>query len=67
MVVLIINQIFIPQIMKISNSDSDNCAVWIDAGVHAREWIGPAVNTYIANYIATNFKTLPKYVTNKDW
>ncbi|CAH4035459.1 unnamed protein product [Pieris brassicae] len=55
------------KILKISNSVASNAAVWMDAGIHAREWIAPAVNTYIANHIAKNFNTLPAYLTNKDW
>ncbi|CAK1555695.1 unnamed protein product [Leptosia nina] len=55
------------KILKVSNSNATNSAVWIDAGIHAREWIAPAVNTYIANHIARNFSTLPASVTNKDW
>lgn len=39
----------------------------MDAGIHAREWIAPAVATYIADYITRNFNTLPDSITNKDW
>lgn len=53
--------------IKISNSETTNSCVWIDAGIHAREWIAPAVATYIANHIVNNFDTLPTSVTNKDW
>ncbi|XP_053611116.1 uncharacterized protein LOC128675620 [Plodia interpunctella] len=55
------------KILKISNSDATNASVWIDAGIHAREWIAPAVNTYIADHIARNFNSLPSSITNKDW
>ncbi|RVE49837.1 hypothetical protein evm_005567 [Chilo suppressalis] len=55
------------KILKISNSDATNSNVWIDAGIHAREWIAPAVATYIANHIAKNFSDMPPSVTNKDW
>ncbi|CAH2229956.1 jg14028 [Pararge aegeria aegeria] len=55
------------KILKVSNSNSSNQAVWIDAGIHAREWIAPAVATYVANHIVRNFTTLPTSITNKDW
>ncbi|KAJ8715138.1 hypothetical protein PYW08_005119 [Mythimna loreyi] len=55
------------KILKISNSNASNVAVWMDAGIHAREWIAPAVNTYIANHISRNFESLPDFMTNKDW
>ncbi|CAH0694678.1 unnamed protein product [Spodoptera exigua] len=55
------------KILKISNSNANNSAVWVDAGIHAREWIAPAVNTYLANHISRNFDTLPECIRNKDW
>ncbi|CAB3234166.1 unnamed protein product [Arctia plantaginis] len=55
------------KILKISNSDASNSRVWIDAGIHAREWIAPAVSTFVANHIARNFDSLPESVRNKDW
>ncbi|CAK1587072.1 unnamed protein product [Parnassius mnemosyne] len=55
------------KILKVSNSEAGNTSVWIDAGIHAREWIAPAVNTFIADYVVRNFNTLPTSFTNKDW
>ncbi|KAG6445100.1 hypothetical protein O3G_MSEX003729 [Manduca sexta] len=55
------------KVLKISNSDASNASVWLDAGIHAREWIAPAVATYIADHLARNFNNLPQSVTNKDW
>ncbi|XP_023937150.2 carboxypeptidase B-like [Bicyclus anynana] len=55
------------KILKVSNSNASNPAVWMDAGIHAREWIAPAVATYVANHIVRNFTNLPSSITNKDW
>ncbi|CAB3230887.1 unnamed protein product [Arctia plantaginis] len=55
------------KLLKISNSNANNTGVWLDAATHAREWIGTSVVTFIANYIARKFSTLPEYITNKDW
>ena len=53
--------------LKISNSNASNAAVWLDAGIHSREWISTAVVTYLADYIVRNFKSLATSITNKDW
>ncbi|XP_068618068.1 carboxypeptidase B-like [Battus philenor] len=55
------------KVLRVSNSEVGNAAVWVDAGIHAREWIAPAVNTFIADYVVRNFDSLPESFTNKDW
>lgn len=53
--------------LKISNGHRDNVGVWIDGGIHAREWITPAVVTYLADQVTKNYKNNLPYFTNKDW
>lgn len=53
--------------LKISNSDANNSAVWLDGCIHSREWITVSVVTYIANVLAKNFLNFPENITNKDW
>lgn len=53
--------------LKISNSNATNKGVWIDGGIHPREWISIAVVTYLADVLARNFQDLSTSVTNKDW
>ncbi|XP_041982243.1 carboxypeptidase B-like [Aricia agestis] len=55
------------KMLRITNSDTRNKAVWLDGGIHAREWIAVSVVAYIAHQFATNYSALPEYVTNKDW
>lgn len=53
--------------MKISNGNANNKAIWVDGGIHAREWITPATVTYIINHLVSNFENEPKYIQNIDW
>ncbi|CAG9788793.1 unnamed protein product [Diatraea saccharalis] len=55
------------KMLKISNSNASNTAVWLDASIHPREWITTAVVTYIADMIVKNFQNLSNSMTNKDW
>jgi murein tripeptide amidase MpaA len=41
-------------------------AIWIDSGIHAREWIAPAVGLYILNKLITN-SSARQYVENLNW
>ncbi|XP_057667015.1 carboxypeptidase B-like [Diorhabda carinulata] len=54
-------------LVKISNGNPSNKAVWIDGGIHAREWISPAVVTYIIKYLTVHFESEPNYMQNIDW
>ncbi|XP_025269058.1 carboxypeptidase B [Camponotus floridanus] len=42
-------------------------AIWIDAGMHGREWIGSAVVTYILSQLVERNSTYSKLLDNSDW
>ncbi|XP_006609652.1 carboxypeptidase B-like isoform X2 [Apis dorsata] len=46
------------KVIRISNGKSNSPALWIDGGIHAREWISPASVTYIINHLVENSETL---------
>lgn len=49
---------FYIQVIRITNNKPGTPAIWIDGGIHAREWISPASVTYIINYLVENSETL---------
>ncbi|XP_046969642.1 carboxypeptidase B-like isoform X2 [Vanessa cardui] len=55
------------KMLKISNSNATNAAVWLDGSIHSREWITTAVVTYLADIIVRNFQNTSSSITNKDW
>ncbi|XP_066587739.1 carboxypeptidase B-like [Prorops nasuta] len=42
-------------------------AIWIDAGMHAREWIGTAVATYILSQLVERNSSYAKLLDISDW
>ncbi|CAB3234180.1 unnamed protein product [Arctia plantaginis] len=55
------------KVLRISDGKSTNKAVFIDGGIHAREWISPAVVTYLINQFAENFDVETDDIKNIDW
>ncbi|VDN04591.1 unnamed protein product [Thelazia callipaeda] len=56
--------------IKIGNNLSFKPAIFIDAGIHAREWIAPAVALYIASKLITKYgrdSDVTRMVDNFDW
>ncbi|KAL1247440.1 hypothetical protein QQF64_022816 [Cirrhinus molitorella] len=43
-------------VLKFSTGGVKRSAIWIDAGIHAREWISHATAVWLADRIATDFK-----------
>jgi len=41
--------------------------VWLESGIHAREWISPAVATYIVNELVSGYASHPEYLDNINW
>ena len=41
--------------------------MWIDSGIHAREWITPAVNTWMLNQLLENGSEHPELLDKLDW
>lgn len=52
------------RVLKLSTGGKSKPAIFIDAGIHAREWIAPVTALYIIDSILTNYKDL---LTNVDW
>ncbi|XP_015433604.1 PREDICTED: carboxypeptidase B-like [Dufourea novaeangliae] len=46
------------KVLRISNGKPNAPALWIDGGIHAREWISPAAVTYIIDYLVENSDSL---------
>lgn len=55
------------KVLRISNGDPGNSAIWIDGGIHAREWISPAVVTYIIDQFTDDWENQAAYVRSIDW
>ena len=41
--------------------------MWLESGIHAREWISPAVATYIVNELVSGYASHPEYLDNINW
>ena len=41
--------------------------IWIEAGIHAREWISPAVATFIVRELVEDYDEHPEYLDNFNW
>ncbi|XP_012140434.1 carboxypeptidase B isoform X2 [Megachile rotundata] len=46
------------KVLRISNGKPNAPALWIDGGIHAREWISPAAVTYVINHLVENSEDL---------
>ncbi|KRY29539.1 Carboxypeptidase B [Trichinella spiralis] len=57
-------------LIQIGRFYSSQPAIWIDAGIHAREWIAPSTALYIINYLVTRYNfdmEVQKYVNGLTW
>ncbi|XP_053174885.1 carboxypeptidase A1-like [Scomber japonicus] len=46
-------------VLKFSTGGTNRPAIWIDSGIHAREWVSPASGTWFAKKMATDFGSDP--------
>ncbi|XP_030376751.1 zinc carboxypeptidase A 1-like [Scaptodrosophila lebanonensis] len=54
--------------VKISKSGTQKPGIFIEAGIHAREWIAPAAATYIINQLLTSeTASIKQLAQNYDW
>jgi len=51
-----------------SNKNKNKPAIWVDGGIHAREWASPATVLYMLNKLVSGYKTnLTNYIDSATW
>lgn len=50
-----------------SGGNGERPAVFIEAGIHAREWIAPSVALYLLNQLVENYEANKDLVDSLDW
>ena len=53
-----------PNCSQIAKAGPGAPNVWVEAGIHAREWISPAVATWLISELVENYAQHPQFVDN---
>ena len=54
-------------VLAIEKAGPDAPKIWLEAGIHAREWIAPAVATFIVRELVENNAAHPDYLDKLNW
>lgn len=57
-------------LLQIGSPGSNKSAIWIDSGIHAREWVAPATSLYMIEQLMKGYDTDPEMrqlVDTFDW
>ena len=55
------------KVLAITKAGAGAPNIWLEAGIHAREWISPAVATYLVNELVQNYAQHPDYLDKINW
>uniref|UniRef100_W8BHB0 Carboxypeptidase A4 n=1 Tax=Ceratitis capitata TaxID=7213 RepID=W8BHB0_CERCA len=55
------------KVLRISENPREYKKIWIDGGIHAREWISPATVTFIVYQILSKWESQPAYIKQRTW
>ncbi len=53
--------------LKISSNSNMKKAIFVDGGIHAREWISPAFTTWLIHELVVNYANHTELVDDVDW
>jgi len=54
-------------VLAITKAGAGAPNIWLEAGIHAREWIAPAVATFIVRELVEDYAEHPEYIDNINW
>jgi len=55
------------KVLAIEKAGAEAPSVWLEAGIHAREWIAPAVATFIVRELVEDYAEHPDYLDKINW
>ncbi|XP_017149664.1 carboxypeptidase B isoform X2 [Drosophila miranda] len=55
------------KVLRISENPREYKKIWIDGGIHAREWISPATVTFILYQLMSNWENQPAHIRGLTW
>merc|ERR1712033_45466 len=55
------------KVLAIEKAGAGAPNIWLEAGIHAREWIAPAVSTFIVRELVEDYSEHPDYLDKINW